>query len=150
MGANDAAEQLAVAIEEVGKLERENADLSKRLVWNLKRADTAQAERDAALAVIEQARVEQEENLKRLEFIFSHDATAMDVVECASEFARQSTLTTSPADALDALDAVKFAAWNECLDAIEKHELNTEQARSGNPYRNPRTPGGEASGQASP
>lgn len=33
------------------------------------------------------------------------------------------------------LRAVAEAAWDECLDAIEKHELNTEQARIGNPYR---------------
>lgn len=29
----------------------------------------------------------------------------------------------------------RAAAWDECLDAIEQNELNTEQARSGNPYR---------------
>lgn len=30
---------------------------------------------------------------------------------------------------------VSAEAWDECLDAIEQHELNTEQARAGNPYR---------------
>jgi hypothetical protein len=25
--------------------------------------------------------------------------------------------------------------WDECLDAIEQNELNTQQAREGNPYR---------------
>lgn len=29
----------------------------------------------------------------------------------------------------------KAEAWDECLDEIDKNELNTEQARSGNPYR---------------
>lgn len=33
------------------------------------------------------------------------------------------------------LKGVKAEAWDECLDAIEKHELNTEQARTDNPYR---------------
>lgn len=34
-----------------------------------------------------------------------------------------------------ALRAARARAWDECLNAIEKHELNTEQARAGNPYR---------------
>ena len=34
-----------------------------------------------------------------------------------------------------ALRAARARAWDECLNAIEKHELNTEQARTGNPYR---------------
>jgi len=29
----------------------------------------------------------------------------------------------------------KAEGWDDCLDAIEQNELNTEQARQGNPYR---------------
>lgn len=29
----------------------------------------------------------------------------------------------------------KAEAWDACLDAIDQNELNTDQAREGNPYR---------------
>lgn len=37
--------------------------------------------------------------------------------------------------ATDALTALKEAVWDEVLDVIEENELNTGQARQGNPYR---------------
>lgn len=35
----------------------------------------------------------------------------------------------------DWLARVKEATWDECLDEIEEYEINTQQAREGNPYR---------------
>ncbi len=35
----------------------------------------------------------------------------------------------------DALTAMKEAVWDEVLDEIEQNEINTAQAREGNPYR---------------
>ena len=32
--------------------------------------------------------------------------------------------------------SVSASAWDECLSAIDANELNTEQARDGNPYAN--------------
>lgn len=41
-----------------------------------------------------------------------------------------------PYDAHNAgLRAVAAAAWDRCLDEIEAYEINTEQAREGNPYK---------------
>lgn len=39
------------------------------------------------------------------------------------------------ADTSTAVQAIQADAWDECLDEIDKYELNTEQARDGNPYR---------------
>ena len=36
---------------------------------------------------------------------------------------------------------VAAKAWDACLDAIDTHELNTSQAREGNPYRKTATEG---------
>jgi hypothetical protein len=33
------------------------------------------------------------------------------------------------------LAGVQADAWDACLDDIEKYEINTQQAREGNPYR---------------
>lgn len=38
----------------------------------------------------------------------------------------------------DALNSVKEAVWDQVLDEIEEHEINTAQAREGNPYRTER------------
>ena len=42
--------------------------------------------------------------------------------------------TLSRADT-STLATVKADTWDECLDTIDKNELNTEPARAGNPYR---------------
>jgi len=74
MGVNDAAEQLQVAIEECGKLERELATV-KLTPGHLSLVDAlgkAQAERDAALAVVEQFKAERDDALKRIAALMSH------------------------------------------------------------------------------
>jgi hypothetical protein len=60
---------------------------------------------------------------------FSWHESDRGFVETTGRYAQSS------ADALDAaIRQAKAEAWDECLDAIERYELNTEQARSGNPY----------------
>lgn len=130
MGANDAAEQLAVAIEEVGKLERELA---------------------GALAVIERVRVSRSNHPEC--DVHPDD----DPVSCGWKRAVIGTdkaLATSPPDALD---AVKAAAWDEGRKFGELPQADKRECvcfhpahHERNPYRNPRTPGEEANGQASP
>jgi hypothetical protein len=57
------------------------------------------------------------------------------VIEWRNRFARDK-LTPESYDRM--IEHLKAAAWDECLDAIEANEINTEQARAGNPYRTPR------------
>lgn len=69
------------------------------------------------------------------------DLAARDsvIVSALSKHRRQCSCGICPAlrqSPVDALDAVKAAVWEECLTEIEENELNTDQARKGNPYRN--------------
>jgi hypothetical protein len=73
--------------------------------------DEARAERDALAHVIEQGDHAEDCNLGRWCTCYK---------------------SKPPAVSLALHDA---EVWDACLDAIEQNELNTEQARQGNPYR---------------
>lgn len=80
-----------------------------------------EAEHDAALAVIERAAVDINDMTRPWHRVFQRTLA---------------TLRTAPADALAELKRVTAEkAWDACLDEIEQFEINTEQARDGNPYR---------------
>ena len=93
----------------------------------------AEAERDAALAVIEQAR-----DLAESTSQGEHGDYGEPVVFASDLLDR---LTTSPPDALD---AVKADAFDEgALRVIQWNKSFPLLAPTDNPYRNPRTPGEE-------
>ena len=81
MGMNDTAEQLAAAIEEVGKLERENAELVREVRGQYQWGEIMKAERDAALSAIEQVRAWRDENQEHEVY----EATEDQPEECTDE-----------------------------------------------------------------
>jgi len=116
MGVNDAAEQLEVAIEEVGKLEREVAELRTELNYAEKILDAhAQAvpqlvaERDAAFATVEMLADWGQEFFGSVRW-----AGGLDDTESESGLSPAAILSRFPADALAEHDrTVKAEALEE-------------------------------------
>lgn len=90
------------------------------LVGDLRAAlESLLAERDALAAQIAAAR----------EYVYDVKPGAEDLPVTRSEVQR--ILSADPDQLLREHDA---KVWDEVLDAIEQNELNTQQAREGNPY----------------
>ena len=83
-------------------------------------ADALRAERDGLAEILKEAQ--------------SINAEGASTIEAARQKSDRLDLLLASAPSV-ALARVREAAWDECLDAIEQNELNTAQAREGNPYR---------------